>query len=279
MTDLFPFFVDSFRWFHTHPGPYLIAIWCVGALLTILLRIKSPLEWLLLADSSPRLHGALVLIRRVFPDLPGALESLVQIVTGVVKDSGVPVVLAKQGGGKVETVIKFDLGKGGPDAIVQGKGAVLEALAKAAKRKDRGLGRFDALAAAMTIGLLGAALSGAACGTWLKTHPDIVHEGEVLLEEADSACTVVTFFLASAELKALCLGVDAFEKYVTELRAAEAEKRPARFAVIGRDGSKRIVEVPVNRLGAARDDAKRASLRSKGAPVNPESLDSEGRAK
>lgn len=84
------FLATSYTWFHQHPGPWLLGLWIIGAVMTVALRAKTPEQWVALAESSPRLAGSIKLVRKIFPDLPGAIVALRQIVLGVAASRGVP---------------------------------------------------------------------------------------------------------------------------------------------------------------------------------------------
>lgn len=64
----------------------------VSALLVLLLRSRTPEQWVALGESSPRLQGVVRLLRAVGLDPAKAVSALVQIVTARVPDRPLPVI-------------------------------------------------------------------------------------------------------------------------------------------------------------------------------------------
>ncbi len=127
---------------------------------------------------------------------------------------------------------------------------------------DRGLARIEVMAAAMTLALFGAALLGAACRPWLQSHPDVVHEAEAVIHATDGPCTTVPFIDSTGVATAVCIAAEALERFLDLLGSAKAGKAAASFTLVGLDGSRRVIVIPAQHVGAAHAEAKAAQLRS-----------------
>ena len=235
------FFDSAYAWFHTHPGPYLLALWLVGTVLTVAMRARTPEEWVALADSQPRLQGAIKLMRKVFPDLPGALRAMQQIVTGAAETRGVPLPPRLY----APPVDSGDMPTPTPR-----------------NDKPRGVAQVRVLAvlALLTAIPLSPAVHLAGCA-WLSAKAPVVKR---VVKAVTGACT--GYAVVVPDVGPVCLVLSQIDQILEDVLAAKRDGVAYRLTV-DVDGVEREVAIPPEQLAAFAQHVGQVSATGHAAPA------------